>query len=259
MAKTVPIAIGTTAPVSNRAGQASALIFYDRLLSGASVQKAFEAARATIETLQAANASASIECRDDVDPRREVLYLNPTIVARFAESKFTPNSNGDYEIEYGLFGCSPDTFQVIFFTDDESFIDEEDDEECENEMGNEQLLASQLCRVVRGIPVRNTVWSEESEWVYGDYGVFATAVTGAGKVLAVGSTLCSALEAYYRRFGERGGKATLPAEAVEALQTLRSLDGSLGPGWKPPDASRFSKTSKGRGQPVKKKSKTKKL
>src|SRR5690242_1267641 len=124
-----PMAIGTTAPISNRTARASALLFYDRLLNGSTVQKAFEAARSTLEALQDVKASSMLHCRKGIDANKERLHQIPRIIAHFTDDRYKPDSDGDFDIELGVAGCPANTSQVVFFTDDESFIDDDSDDD----------------------------------------------------------------------------------------------------------------------------------
>lgn len=234
----VPMAIGTTALISNRTARASALLFYDRILSGATVQNAFEAGRAAIQALQQLSASSKLYSRPDVSPKLERLHQLPQLVARFAENKFAPDRDDHFDVEVGVFGCPGNTSQVVFFTDDLSFVDEDEIEDSEDEYE----LASQLCRVARISPVRNIVWSQSSELTFGDYRICATGVTSSGEMFATSSMLCDAIEAYYRHAAHPGESGGVPDAARKAIAQLRSLDGSQPPSGDAP-ASKSKKTT----------------
>ena len=215
----VPMAIGTTAPITNRTAKSSALLFYDRLLAGGTVEEAFKSGQAMIEALQNSEATSVLLTNGNLDPSKERLYQVPRLVAKFAENKFKANRSGDYEIETGVIGCHKNTIQLVFFTDDETFIDEE--KKKRTKQSDEGFFASQLCRVLRRTPVRGVLWSYDSEWTSGDYRLFVSGITASGEVFVVGSTICEALELYYRYYN-----VDLPDAAQQAIIRLRMNDGA---------------------------------
>jgi hypothetical protein len=207
----VAMAIGSTAPITNRAARNAALSFYDRLLNGDSVAEAFETGQQMLEAMEARRASAQIFSRPDVDLKTEVLHRRPRLVAVLVDDGKSVLSG--FAVRFGLVGCSPNTVQVVFFTDDETFINHD-----------QPNLESNLCLVVRGIPVRGAVWGPVSNpWqVSGDFRLFASGVTGDGEHFTVSSTLCEALEARHRIVG--GG--LVPGGLASTIKMLRSRDGS---------------------------------
>jgi hypothetical protein len=221
----VPMAIGTTATIMNRTALASAVLFYERLLRGAVVETAFNAGRTIIEALQKRKTSSALYCGAGVDPKRERLYVTPAIVARFVDDECTSDKDGNFEIEVGVCGCPANTAQIVMYTDDSSFIT--DDEEPDDE-SVESWLAGQLCTVIRETPVRNNLWRQTSEVVYGDYRLFASGVTAGGEIFTVASSLSEALE---REVGLRIARGEKPPTAGwrAAIARLRSMDGSRGP------------------------------
>lgn len=252
LVEVVDFAIGTTQPISNRTARASALLFYDRLLTGATIENAYLAGRASIKALQ--DASSTLHVRKGANEKTERLHLIPQLVAKFEDDEFEPSKHGAYFVEIGLFGCPANTSQVVFFTDDESFIsdDDEDDEEDDEEVGEEVRLACDLCRVVRGGPIRSTVWCYESGEYWGDFRGFATAVDGAGHSFSVSSTLCEALEAYFRVFAE--DVEPMPEGAREAIARLRKMDGARGPSYSVDDSKAHASVDfnkKGKSLPAK--------
>jgi uncharacterized membrane protein len=224
LAVQIPIVIGTTASISNRVARASAGLFYDRLLAGTTVQKAFEAGRATI-ALNNSSSCSELFSRADVDPSEMRLYQTPHIVARFVDSRFESDRFGYFEIEVGLKGCPADTTQVVFFTNDWNLVKEEDLDDKEDEYE----IAAQLCRVVRATPVRGAIWSEWSEDINGDYLVCATGVTASGRIFAVSTMLCDALESHSVSNGSGRPSHSLSPAAARAISSLRQMDGSEAP------------------------------
>ncbi|KAA1054453.1 CHAT domain-containing protein [Azospirillum argentinense] len=210
LAETVPMAIGSTAPITNRAARAAAVAFYERMLAGATVQSAFNAARRLLEAMEDDTASMRLCHRAEISVATEVLHRQPRLIADFKDGK--AKQKGDYyTVDFGVVGCPANTTQVVFFTDDEDFIQDMDDVE------------DDLCSIARGIPVRGVVWSPWSWEVRGDFRIFAVGVTGDGRSYTVGSTLCEAIESRYRF----APASAVPDEIAHAIRVLRSRDGSF--------------------------------
>jgi len=207
----VPMAIGTTAPISNRAARAGAVIFYEKILAGENVMAAFEAGREMIAAIDSQTVESALAVQPGCDPSKEVLQRVPRLIASMTSVQPKRKS---CSVRFGLVGCPADTIQVVFFTDDLSFYEAEGDEE--------EDLAAQMCVVARNIPIRGVIWvDEDDEWqIYGDFRLFAVGVTGDGRTFSVGSTLCDAIETKLRLT-----EAT-PDEALsDALAWLRGNDG----------------------------------
>lgn len=213
LSKHVAVAIGTNAPITNRAARAGAVAFYQRLLRGMSIQEAFNASQNMIAMLQAKNAASELYYGLGVFPQKEVLHRVPRLIAKFADDDPKPQKNGDYTVRFGLVGCPANAKQIIFFTDDESFIDAEEDS-----------LEADLSIVWRGSPTQNIAWiGEEEGWrIIGDFRLFATGVTGDGQTFSVGSTLCDAMETRYRLTGN----GEIPRLAASAIAELRRENGT---------------------------------
>ena len=207
----VSMAIGTTAPITNRAARAGAVTFYERILSGSSVGHAFRVVKEMIQMLQDQQASSELHARPGTNPENEVLHRAPRFIADFVGGDPSPRRQ-EYSVRFGMVGCPANTTQVVFFTDDETFIDEEDDD-----------LQNDLCLVARGTPVRSVVWVDEADsWeVTGDFRIFAVGVTGDGHTFSVASTLCEAIETRYMLAPDRN----LPADIAAAVTELRREDG----------------------------------
>lgn len=207
----VSMAIGSTAPITNRAARAGALAFYERLLAGTPVQHAYDVGRKMIEMLQDKQASTKLHPARGVNPATEILHRIPRLIADFVGGDTAPNKWEQYSVRFGLVGCSANTRQVVFFTDDESFIDDEEDNP-----------AVDLCVVVRDAPVSSVLWVDPDKgWdVQGDFRLFATGVTGDATSFTVASMLCDAIEARYRLAGN------LPSDVANAVARLRRENGA---------------------------------
>jgi hypothetical protein len=216
MVELVPYAIGTSAPISNRSARAAAVTFYDRILRGATVQDAFDASEQMLASLQGNTARSVLKTQNRTLAQVERLYMSPQLVARFSDEP----SDGDdlFTVETGMVGCPGNTSQLVIFTDDNSFIDDDIEDE-----DDEQELASYLCRVIQGSPVRNVMWSDKPWTVYGDFRICASGITAAGDIFAASSTLCQALETFYQLISPN---RITPAKIRDAIVQLRSEDGS---------------------------------
>lgn len=207
------LAIGSTAQITNRAAMAAAVVFYDRLITGLSVQQAFDAAQATVRAIGADKVSADLQARSNVDPERLRLYHVPRIIAKFASPP--SDKDGDFFFEFGLLGCRHDTVQVVFLTDDESY-----------NLSRGKHLESDLCLVVRDRPTRGMLWSNWNAWyAYGDFVIHACATTSAGRCYSVSSTLCEAIEAKFALIDDLPTDQLL-SSVRSSLARLHSEDGS---------------------------------
>lgn len=162
---------------------------------------------------------------EGIDPRQERIYHSPRIVAELLRDA-EAYADGSYGIALGMVGCPSNTIQVVFLTDDESFIRSTEEIEEWYDEGDtysvESELAFDLCRVVRTTPVRNVIRSEESDRISGDYRIFAVGLSGSGQLFTASSTLCDALELYYRFTGRETQRGR------RAITELRSNDGTEG-------------------------------
>jgi hypothetical protein len=211
----VPMAIGSTAPISNRAARAGAVLFYNRLIDGCSVYKAHEASRSLIKALDRGRASSVLYRQQDVDPAAERLHVVPRIVAKFTDDGATPDQNGQYRVHLGVVGCPPYTVQIVIFTNDPTYITEDDN------------LEDDLCLVVRSSPTNGVIWADHFEWTaYGDVRLFAAGASGSREAFVLSATLCEALEEQYRRELDNGAEVGPKAKFRRALAQLRLNDGS---------------------------------
>lgn len=187
LAETVPLAIGTTAPISNRAARASAVVFYERILAGNSVEHSFTAGQQVLEALEGSRASARLFCKSGIDPSKVILNPVPRIIAKFEDGSTKPDKNGWVWVQLGMKDCPPTTTQVVFFTDDESFI--YDDTE----------LADCLTSVLRGPFFGRKTWMVEGNaWPTDtDFRLYAVGVTGDQNRFTATTMLTEALEHHY--------------------------------------------------------------
>ena len=210
----VPFAIGSTAPISNRVARNSAVAFYERLLAGYSLEHAFQACRYMLKAITNAKADALLFQSIPEAAKTEVMYRAPMLIADFEdlpEFGVPTKAHDGYDVRLGLSGCPASTSQVIFFTDDESYADDED------------TLEEDLCLVVRSTPVRGTLLAPESTWkAEGDHRLFAVGVLTGGGCFSVSGTLCEAIENRYRY----SASGQLPTIVMEALAELRANDGA---------------------------------
>jgi hypothetical protein len=188
LSESIPFVIGTTAPITNKAALASAQIFYHRLLSGHTVSESHSASKAVIDALHSKECSSRLFSKTGFNADVERIHETPRVIAKFSNDRGEIADEGYFDVHVGISGCPADTCQIVIYTDDETFI--EDDCEDENE------VASCLCQVVRGAPTGGRVWSKDVLTVYGDYRIFISGVTGGGRMFSASGTLCGALEEY---------------------------------------------------------------
>jgi hypothetical protein len=185
---TVDIAIGSTAPITNRAARAAAVAFYEDIFVGGSVGRAFKIAQKMLEAMQDKQASLSIFYRDGIDLDAEVLQGVPRLVARLVNKNRGKNRNV-FDFQFGLAGCPISTKQVVFFTDDRSFTSDESDNP-----------AGDICTVSFN-PLKNgIVWVDDDDsWeVVDNIQIYATGVTGDGRAFTAGAKLADAIETYLK-------------------------------------------------------------
>lgn len=215
IAKKVQFSIGTTAKIQNDAAIKAATAFYRSLLRGQSIQAAYNTARAVALTLNQANAvEMSLFVRRKENPRKEILYSTPRLIAQFENHNFV-SENGRYSFEIGLSGAGLFTWQVVFCTDDESFIKPR------------RQLAGQLCVVERTNPIKGEVWaSEVYRGIEGDFRLYALAITPSGDCYSIAGTLCEALTNFYEAHLNEKIGSKFPPELTEAINLLYDNNGA---------------------------------
>jgi hypothetical protein len=211
----VDMVIGATAPISNLAAQAGALSFYERILSGSSVGLAYEASKHIVGLLSDQQASMQLCARKGIDPSKQILHQIPRIIADFVDGVPICNAKGEYAIRFAVIGCPATTIQIVFFTDDKSFIKKD-----KNNGRATVSLEYRLCHVVQEVPIRGTVWMPETEpWeVSGDFRIFAACVKGDGSAFILATRLCDAIEMRYRL----GPDGAIPNDIEVAVCVLRA-------------------------------------
>ncbi|PWW04247.1 hypothetical protein DFR52_101941 [Hoeflea marina] len=211
---TVRYAIGTTAPITNFAARKGAIAFYRAIGQGRTLRSAFESSRSTVEVLSSAGGSKveTILFPENGIEDDAVLHEPTRIVAHFESHDFKLNKHGVAKLEIGVAGCPDQVRQVVFCTDDETFI--EDDSE----------LETSLCSVNLGYAWKGEFWLDEVWQTFGDMRIFALLISANGEHVSVSSTVCDALEEFYQVYF--GSKAALSPELIEVIATLRSEDGA---------------------------------
>jgi len=180
----VDVAIGSNAPISNRAARATAAIFYQKLVTGNSVFVAATAAEATLGALAADRAKLVPNYRIGVDPRRIFLYSPPRIIAEVVNRSIAPDQK-KFRIRFGLAGCPANVTQIIFYTDDMYFGSSDSADWPDN-----------FCQVLRNGPdMRGVVWCGRSEYwtIEYDHRIVASGVTANGRAFSAISTMAEAL------------------------------------------------------------------
>jgi hypothetical protein len=212
---TIPMTIGSTAPITNRAARTAAIAFYERILDGSSVGRAFDVCAKMMHGAAGGMASMQLFHQSGLDPNNEILHPVPRLIAEFARGRKARTRTEPYAIRFGLAGCPPSTRQIVFLTDDESFISERFED-----------LQNNLCLVVRTAPVRGIVWAKEaSSWkVREDFRLYAVGIMADGTTYVTSSAISDALEARFRLTG-----GAVPSELAGPLADLRSREGSAFP------------------------------
>jgi hypothetical protein len=202
------VAIGSTAPITNRLARSSAVAFYERVLAGFKLRVAFDTAKNMLEAVS--GSAVSMQMFPDCDwANKKIMNPVPTLIAELC--KPTPNKkDGHYKFRLGLSGTPSRTKQVIFFTENEDHIEEYDSLEHE---------LSSLAR--REAETDGILWSTEKptedNWSAAkDHRLLAVGARMQVGCFVIESTLCKALENRYRIVGVD----VLPAEVMLAIQAL---------------------------------------
>jgi hypothetical protein len=215
----VPFAVGSTLPLSNDQAIHGAIAFYWRVLLGSTVHDAFEAAKNMVGMLSIDRASMCLHEKAGFDASKSILLPEPKIVAAFARGLPSEPKNF-YEVLFGVEGTPRGTTQVVFFTDDEDLISDDDDE---------GSLAEDLCMVARGAPNEDgSLWCDRAEsWdVSGNFNLYAIGVTAEGRRWTAAGTLSDALERWHTREFSGRTRRAMQRSLAEVLQALR--------GWRRP-------------------------
>jgi hypothetical protein len=204
LAKVVPMAVGISAEISNEAGRESIRLFYERILDGQSVQNAFFACQAMVKTIQNSTADADLFPRHDIRPDREFFLVSPRIIARF-DNGAEADGDDEYEFSVGMLGCPKNTHQIVFFTDDTYFAEDE------------KNLESALCLVVRTTSTTGEIWADQTWSKAKDLRIFACVVTAGGEAYTASSGIADAIRYYLK---VRNPDARIPAATARALNAL---------------------------------------
>jgi hypothetical protein len=234
---TLCMAIGTTAPITNRAALASVLQFYERLLAGSTLLDAYESSLALLTVLDNTT-TTKFFFPPSAAPKDTVLVDVPQFIARFSEHTAKnkkriidsdANKDGTVELELGLSGCPTGTTQVVFFTDDPTFISDDDDEDDDDDWGEPDKLALDMALITRAQPNRGVVWAGGPLWLDGDCRFFAVGVVGDGRLFTTRGLVSEALERYHSRqwYGRLTKAQSL--SITNAIRDLRARDGGPPP------------------------------
>jgi hypothetical protein len=213
---TVPFAIGVNAPVTNFAARKSAVTLYRVLLRGESLLAAFNASNATLTALSARNdVRANLEVAAGYSATKERLYRLPRIVARL-DLDSVSGAAKEWTLQIGLCGALSDTIQVVFATDDESYIVD----------GKNPYV--DMAFVVRTTPVDGEIWQQDRiQEVEGDFRIYALATTADGKCYSVAGTACEALRNFYDVYFDAENGPKYSKELNRILQLLQMNDGAM--------------------------------
>jgi hypothetical protein len=220
----VPHAIGTSADITNFAARKSAVSFYRYLLRGHSLDVAFQASSATASTLDA-SVKTEIFSRTGFEQSREFFYSVPKLLAYFIDHDFSP-SKQRYDFMIGMAGASEATMQIVFCTDDESFLTNDTDKVQDDD---EIIPEVKLCEVVRTNAIKGEVWTEKNNWqdIEGDFRLYALGITSSGRCYSIAGTLCEALTNFYQVYFDVSDASMFPENLKAAIECLGDNDGSL--------------------------------
>jgi hypothetical protein len=200
----IPLVIGTTDQIANYYAREASTAFYECLFSGYTVEDAFKVSKSLLETLSG-GVSTDLFAKLETD-RRAILFQPPRLVARFK-----PNYNqrrGHFSFEPGFRGAPVHTTQVVFFTDDTTFLDSE-----------EPSMEENLCWVCRDKAYDGIRWLDDYWQCDGDFDLYATAVTQEGKHTTVHAKVKDALTEFYKAEAIKTGNLT-PNPILDAIQSM---------------------------------------
>jgi hypothetical protein len=197
LTQTVDFAIGCSTPIMNYIARHGALIFYQLVLAGETLQQAFDVCRAHLRTASGGAFDMELHCRQGLNPARERLNPPMELIARFAGR---PDRSGRQDVTLGIAGCSETTLQAVFFTDDERFVPDFD-----------RPLEPTLCQVVRAAPSLGEIWAATPWQLSSDFQIHC-ACSGGGAARVASARLTDALTRYY---DARGGATRFPVEYAD--------------------------------------------
>jgi hypothetical protein len=178
------LAIGTSAPIVDQTAIAVARLMYSRLFEGLPVLAAYQAMNSFVNAYQADGIEMEL-AEPSEGSARLVLFSKPTIIARLA-----PDTNLEsglaIKCRIGVKDPPVETSQVIFFTADQSFVDERPDES----------LEEKLTEGIRDNPRKNEIWTDTNWKPVGNFRVAACGISGSGKTFSTSSMLVPALDHY---------------------------------------------------------------
>jgi len=181
-----PAAIGMNQPITNEAAIGGGVLFYDRLLSGCSIQAAYQALDAWVRTHSRGGTQATFYPGRDPAAAGRPIYRNPRLIARL-ESSFCAGRDESLALRIGVMDCPPTTVQTVFFTDDQTFLPK----------GAKGSLEKNLSEIIRDMPRSGKVWTGDTPWTpNGDFRVAACGITASGQTFSVSALVSEALSAY---------------------------------------------------------------
>jgi hypothetical protein len=252
LSEVVPFVLGMTDKVTNEAAIRSAVKFYEWLGSGSTIREAVDISQPLLETIDEGGVSSKlfIGKGQDADIKLVEVFRMMACFSKLEDTRklkrpplLTPGKlsdrDGKFEIEVGFVGCPKDTMQLLMFTTDETFINQEAVDE------GEEYIESQMTWLVRQFPDGGEIWFEhetiESE---GDCKMYGVAVTSNEDCATASSTLTEALQRYY--FEEKYHTLTAKQESV-VEECVRSLVLNRGPRAKKASKSNSSPSRRSAG------------
>ena len=101
----VTVAIATDADIQNLAARTAAVTFYSRIISGSSIEDAFEACK-RMALFQQKSVNMVIEA-SGANVSRAVLHQKPSLVARFLDHPPHRRQGGSFVFQIGVIACPP--------------------------------------------------------------------------------------------------------------------------------------------------------
>jgi hypothetical protein len=195
----VEVAIGSTAPITNRAARAAAVVFYERILRGLTIEQAFAAGKSLVEALD--DVKIELFSRNDVNPATEILRPVAQLAAEFEGG--TTTKDGSYQFRIGITNCPSTTKSIIVLNEDEALSVDAD---------------TLYCISLRGPPKNHQIWSRTLLSVNKDCQLLAVGITSDASRFTIQSSLCQAIEGYYATLGKIREDVTW---AVDSLRGRR--------------------------------------
>lgn len=167
LSEMIPFVIAMTDKVTNEGAIRSAVKFYEWLGGGSTIQEAYDISRPLLETVDEGAVSSNLYTGKDYSADSKLVDVF-RMMACFTKLENTRrkkkppllkvrdlcDQSGNFEIEAGFVGCLRDTQQLIMFSTDDTFVDQEAID------AGEDWIESQMTWLLREPPVGGEIWFE---------------------------------------------------------------------------------------------------